>query len=404
MKPFYLSLFLIVLFPFITFSQQADSIPTTIKNGISKPSILSSHPFGIFFSRLQGNFKTHATKHSVINISLESANVWGPPVKTYVPNDEATRNEARKYDWDLAQYNFDEEDLDAKTFELQIDGVIKNIKANVAFNLGTNKELVVALRIAMLTNGEYPLSFFTSDKFIEDFHSNIAGGEDPFDRNAFKLNDAGIKYTDRNGNTAELEKNDVFLSGIETTYYYYPEWLINKNKSFFMNLGAHLGTNLSKYNTSIDIGASVNGVKKIMFKNGNYSQLGASIGTLRKNAIHLKKDNVEFGTNKYVAFIESALEYNFISKKGATHSFGLDFYIQTSLNKKDELDYIIPIRHLDAHNAWGIGTTNLYKNNNYWTLLYSFTRKVTTTLYLQQDLTVNNNPDIQTGVSVSFKI
>ena len=68
------------------------------------------------------------------------------------------------------------------------------------------------------------------------------------------------------------------------------------------------------------------------------------------------------------------------------------------------MDYIIPIRHPDVHDAWGIGTTNLYKNNNYWTLLYSFTRKVTTTIYLQQDLTVNNSPDIQTGVSVSFKI
>ncbi|WP_452228903.1 hypothetical protein [Lacinutrix sp. MEBiC02404] len=404
MKSFYLFIFTLVLFPFITFSQQVDSIPTTIKNGITKPSIVSSHPFGIFFSRLQGNFKTHATKKAVVNISLESANVWGPPVTTYVPNDEATRNEARKYDWDLAQYHFDVEDLDAETFQLQIDGVIKSIKANVAFNLSDNKELVVALRVAMLTNGEYPLSFFTSDKFIEDFHSKIAGGEDPFDRKVFKLNDAGIKYTDRNGNTAELEKNDVFLSGIETYYYYYPEWLINKNKSFFMNLGSHLGTNLSKYNTSIDLGVSVNAVKKIAFKNENYAQIGASLGSLRKNAINLKKDNVQFGTNNYVAFLESALEYNFISKKGSTHSIGLDFYIQTSLNKKKELDYIIPIRHPDAHDAWGTGTTNLYKNNNYWTLLYSFTRKVTTTIYLQQDLTVNNNPDIQTGVSVSFKI
>ena len=404
MKPFYLSLLFILLFPLICFSQQADSISANIKNGITKPSILSAHPFGIFFSRIQGNFKTHATKHSVINISLESANVWGPPVKTYVPNDKATRNEAKKHEWDLAQYHFDVESLDAKTFELQIDGVIKSIKANVAFNLSTNKELVITLRLAMLTNGEYPFSFLTSDKFIEDFHSNIAGGDDPFDRNAFKLNDAGIKYTDRSGNTAELKKNDAFISGIETTYYYYPEWLINENKSFFMNLGSHLGTNLSKYNTSIDLGVSVNAVKKIIYKSGNYSQIGASLGSLRKNVINLKTDNVDFGTNKYLAFLEGALEHNFVSKRGTTHSVGLDFYIQTSLNKKDELDYIVPVRHPDTHNAWGIGTTNLYKNNNYWTLLYSFTKKFTTTFYLQQDLTVNNNPDIQTGVSVSFKI
>ncbi|MBU2940235.1 hypothetical protein KO494_11870 [Lacinutrix sp. C3R15] len=402
MKTFYLSLSLVAMVPFITFSQQADTISTTIKNGITKPSILSSHPFGMFFSRLQGNFKTHATKNKIVTISLESANVWGPPVTTYIPNDKATRNEARKYNWDLAQYHFDVEDLDAETFQLQIDGVIKSIKANIAFNLRHNKELVVALRLAMLTNGEYPFSFFTSDTFIEDFHSKIAGGKDPFDRKVFELNKAGIKYTDRNGNTAELEKNDAFISGIETAYYYYPEWLTNKK--IFINIGAHLGTNLSKYNSSIDLGVSVNAIKKIVIKNKNYTQIGAGIGTLRKNAIDYNKNNVAFGTNKYLAFLESILEYNFISKKGTTHSIGLDFYIQTSLNKKEELNYIIPIRYPDAHDAWGVGTTNLYKNNNYWTLLYSFTKKITTTIYIQQDLTVNNNPDIQTGVSVSFKI
>ena len=402
MKTFYLYLFLLVLFPFIAFSQQEDVIPTTIKNGITKPSILSSHPFGIFFSRLQGNFKTHATKHSMLTISLESANVWGPPVTTYIPKNEAIRKEAEKHNWDLRQYHFNVEELDAEIFQLQIDGVIKNIKANLAINLKKNKEIVIALRLAMLSNGKQPFSIFTSDTFIEDFHSKIAGGKDPFDRKTFQLNEAGITYTDRNGNTAKLKKNDVFISGIETTYYYYPEWLTNKN--YFINIGTHLGTNLSKYNTSIDLGVSINAVKKILFNNRNYSQIGASLGTLRKNALQLKKDNLIFGTNKYLAFFESALEYATISKKGTTHTIGLDFYIQTSFNKRKELNYIIPIRHPEVHDAWGIGTTNLYKNTNYWTLLYSFTRKITTTFYIQQDLTVNNNPDIQTGVAVLFKI
>jgi len=36
--------------------------------------------------------------------------------------------------------------------------------------------------------------------------------------------------------------------------------------------------------------------------------------------------------------------------------------------------------------------------------MYSFTRKITTTFYLQQDLTLNNNPDIQTGISIEFGI
>ena len=36
--------------------------------------------------------------------------------------------------------------------------------------------------------------------------------------------------------------------------------------------------------------------------------------------------------------------------------------------------------------------------------MYSVEKKLTTTFYLQQDLTVNNNPDIQTGINVSFNL
>ncbi len=54
-------LFLLILIFCIShtssFSQNTDSIHIFNKNGIIKPSILSTHPFGIFFSRLQGNFK-----------------------------------------------------------------------------------------------------------------------------------------------------------------------------------------------------------------------------------------------------------------------------------------------------------------------------------------------------------
>jgi len=399
----------ISLFVFLTFfsinnsySQEQDTAFSSIKNGISKPSILSTHPFGIFFSRIQGNFKSIPTRKHSLNISLESGNVWGTPIKTYIPNDESIRNEARKYEWHQAQYFFDEESLDAKSFELQIDGVIKGLRLNTNFRLGNQHELNLGLRFFMLTKGKAPFTILTSDKFVENFHNKIAGGDDPFDRGVFGHNKAQIKYLDRNGSRIELTNNDFFIGGLETTYYYYPKAL--STDTFYTNFGAHFGTNLSKYNSSIDFGLSSNITKKILMPNENFVQIGLGLGALRKGVLNMKQNNVDFGTNNFIGHLESALEYNFISKKRTIHSFGVDFYFQTSLNKKDELEYIIPIRNPDAHKAWGHGVTNLYKNNNYWTFLYSFTKKVTTTFYLQQDFTVNNNPDIQTGVSIAFNL
>ncbi len=398
----YLSAIIFFFIFSVNHSQQIDSTYTKNKNGISKPSLLSTHPFGIFFSRIQGNFKTHVGEHLNIQIAVESGNVWGTQIKTYIPNNLTVRDEVRKHEWHQAQYFFDEETLDSKLFELQIDGVIKGFHINTNFKIADKHELNVGLRIFALTKGKMPFSSLTSDKFIENFHDNVAGGNDPFDREVFGYNRANISYLDRNGNVLQLNNNDLFIGGIETSYYYYPNALSKYN--LFLSFGGHLGTNLSKYNMSLDLGLSANIVKKIIINLNSYLHFGVGFGALRKNALLLNNHNIDFGTNPYIGHLENVMEYNFVSKGKTTHSFGVDLYFQTSLNKKDEFKYIIPIRNTDAHKAWGHGVTNLYKNNNYWTFLYSFTRKTTTTFYVQQDFTVNNNPDIQTGMSIKFNV
>ena len=404
MKPQYFFVFVFFIYSFASFSQETDSLTLAVKNGISKHSVLSAHPFGVFISRIQGNLKKTAVDNTTIKIGLESGNVWGTPIKTYIPNDEEIRNQVRDIEWHQAQYYFDEESLDAESYDLQIDGVLKGLRTTIELKLAKEHEINFGLRLFMLTKGKFPFSNLTSDEFIEFFHSNIGGGEDPFDRGVFGLNKAYIKYTDRNGNTMEIENGDVFIGGLETSYYYYPEFLINKNKNLHFNFGAHLGTNLSKYNSSIDIGLSSNAIKTFSISNNKNFQIGLSLGAIRKNAINFKDDNIDFGTNNFIGYLENGLEYSYVSKKGNIHSFGTNFYVQTTLNKKDEREYIIPIRHPEAHKAWGHGVTNLYEFNDYWTFLYSFTKKNTLTIYLQQDFTVSNNPDIQTGISYAFRI
>ena len=400
-KTLFLLFTLMVCQPFV--AQNPKSIDTiSIKNGISKPSILSTNPFGIFISRLNHNFKLKASSNYVLDISLESGNIWGPNVKTYIPNDENIRNELRGVPWFSRQFRYVEEELDAENYEIETDGVIKGFRANLTIPIHKNQELVLGFRTFILTNGRFPFSIVTNDNFIEFFHDNIAGGKDPFDRAVFGYNKARIKYIDRNGNRLDLKNGSFAFGGLETHYYYYPK-LLNA-KQIYLNFGAHLGTNLSQYNSSLDVGLSLAGVKQLDFNTRHFMLFGFGINGIRKNLVDFKDTNIDFGTNNFIGSLESDIEYNFVSKGHTIHSFNIGFYLQTSLNKKDESNYAIHVRDEEAFNSWQHGTRHLYKNNDYWTLVYSFTRKVQTSFYIQQDFTVNNNPDLQTGIGIKFGI
>jgi len=404
MKLHFYFIFLCFVFSINSFSQVSDSLFLSSKNGITKHSVLSTHPFGIFISRIQGNFKTKASENSNFKISLESGNVWSPPVTNYIPNNESDRDIVSQYPWHNREWQINVETLDAKTIEIQTDGVLKGIRGNFIFPIGENQEINVGLRTFILSKGKFPFSIFTGDKFIEFFHDNIAGGDDPFDRKLYDLDSAKIRYKDRNDNVMDIDSGDFIIGGFETSYYYYPESLINDSKNLHFNFGAHLGTNISKYNSSLDLGLSANTIKTYSIKQNKNIQIGLSLGVFRRNAVNFKDDNIDFGTNKFIGHLESVLEYNYVSKKGTIHSFGADFYLQTSFNKKDEFDYIVPTKNGTSLKSWNVGWSNTYQNNNYWTFLYSFTKKNTLTLYFQQDFTVNNNPDIQTGISYSFEL
>lgn len=399
MKDKYFLIVLLCLFFASLHSQNNDSTHVDIKNGITKSSVLSMHTFGIFISRLQGNFKVQPSKKSLLTISLESANVWSAPVTGYIPIDENVRNEARQYFYHEREFFFDVDEIESKRFDIANDGVLKSLKLNYILPINKKSELNFSLRSFLLTNGKFPFTMLTGDRFIESFHSKIIGKDDPFARKLFGYDKAQITYKDRNDNYMEINDGDFILGGIETSYYYYPNL---SSKTLKINFGAHLGTNLSKYNSSIDLGLSTNAIKSYNLNDRNYFQFGASLGLLRKNIINLKEDNLELGSNNYLGNIETVIEFNFNSKGQTIHSFGADFYLQTSLNKKNEFEYIIPIRSGVSEKSWVTGLSNLYRNNNYWTFFYSFSKKITTTFYLQQDLTLNNNPDIQTGIGISF--
>ncbi len=383
-------------------AQQTDSL--SFKNGIDKPSILTTHHFGIFSSRINQNFKIHSTTNPSFGLSYGSGNTFHPFVETYIPKDPLVQQQQSELIWYHRNFNFiNQETTPADYMNIVIDAVIKEFRISLEIPINSHHDLSINVRSYLITNGKYPFSFFTSDESIEWFHSNIAGGEDPYGRRYYGLNQVNFNYTDRNGTVLKLNNNDFFVSGIELNHFYYLSFLGNVKKNLFFNFGTHLGINTSKYNPSLDLGLSVNSVKRVILKNKNEFNFAIGASVLRKNIIDFK-DVVDLGNNPYLASIESEIEYTKYTKKRNYHAFGINYQIQSRYNKLKEADYYRLIgKWKEINGGWQHGITTLYTALSNWTFLYTYARpNFKMSIYFKEDFRVNNAPDIQTGIG--FKI
>ena len=256
----------------------------------------------------------------------------------------------------------------------------------------------------MVTKGKYPFSIFTSDEFLEWFHSNVAGGEDPFGRRYYGLNQVNVKYTDRNGRSFELKQNDFIFAGIELNHFYYPNFKKLKSKNVFINFGSHLGLNTSSVNPSLDVGFSGNISKEWFLKNTNEIRLGFGSSILRRNAVDFKENLVQLGNNKYLSSLEAMFEFTKYTRKGNYHSVSVNYQIQTSYSKKDEANYYQLVgKWQEIHAGWQNGFEKLYEDQSAWSWLYTYGREnYNFSVYIKEDLRLNNSPDLQVGFAVKI--
>ena len=397
----FFSFFITSLF---TFAQEKDSL--YFKNGIENPSLLTTHHFGIFSARINQNFKLKAPKKTTLIFSSESGNTFHPFVEAYLPKDNSIREIFSNQIWYNRQFNFiDQNTTPAEYMNIVIDAVIRGFRLQVSFPIAKEHELGITLRSYLITKGNYPFSLITSDESIEWFHSNIAGGEDPYGRKYYGLNQVNFKYTDRNGKVLELNNDDFFLGGIEFNYHYYPEFLINKKRNLFVNFGSHFGINTSKFNPSIDVGFSANAIKKIPLKNKNEFTFALGTSILKKNLFNFK-DVVDLGNNTFLGSLESEIEFTKYTRKKNYHSFGIHYQIQTRYNQLEEASYYhLKGKWQEIKAGWQHGFTTLYEGLSAWTFLYTYGKpNYKITLYLKEDLLVNNAPDAQTGISIQIPI
>jgi hypothetical protein len=386
------------------YGQHRDSI--AFKNGIEKPSLLATHHFGMFSARINQNFKIAPPKKASFRFTMESGNNFHPFVETYLPKDESVRQQLSEVVWYSRRFTFiDQATTPAHYMNIVIDAVYKGFRFDFNTRISKHHELGITLRTFLVTKGNYPFSLFTSDESLEWFHSNIAGGEDPFGRKFYGLNQVNVKYTDRNGRVMELQNGDFIFSGIEFNHFYYPEFLSNTEKNIHVNFGSHMGINTSQFNPSIDIGISSNIVKKWSLKNNNELRFGFGISALRKNLIDFK-EVVDLGNNRYLGSLESMIEFTKYTLLGNYHSFGINYQLQTRYNKKVEASYYYLIGLWnDIHSGWQNGIEKLYQNLSSWNFIYTYGRpSYQVSIYLKEDLRLNNAPDVQTGISIKFPI
>ncbi|MFH4969328.1 hypothetical protein V8G61_14075 [Gaetbulibacter sp. M240] len=391
-----------VLTSLVCFPQVKDSI--AFKNGIDNPSLLSTHHFGIFSSRINTNFKIQAPQKTRLTFNHASGNNFHPYVEAYFPKDPDVRAELSHIIWHDRPFNFiDQETTPADYMNIVIDAVIKEFRIGVNMPLSKKHELGIHLRSYLITKGKHPFSFFTSDESIEWVHSNIAGGEDPYGRRYYGLNQVNFEYFDRHGNTLKLNNNDFFIGGVELNHFYYPTLNMNKSDCLFLNFGTHLGLNTSKFNPSMDIGVSANAVKTIPLKNNFEFNVAVGANVLRKNFINFK-EVIDLGNNPFLATLEGNLEIVKYTKRKNYNAFGVNYQIQSRYNNKEEADYYKLLgKWREINGGWQHGVETLYKALSNWSFIYTYgTPKLQLQLYAKQDFLVNNAPDFQTGIG--FKV
>ncbi|MEW4924401.1 hypothetical protein [Algibacter sp. 2305UL17-15] len=400
------TLFLLTCLCFSIFlnAQEKDSIP--FKNGIDRPSILATHHFGVFSSRINQNFKLAPPKHKTFSVNYTSGNNFHPFVESYFPKDPIVREELSKVIWYARNYTFiDQETTPADYMNIVIDAVIKEFRINYNIPINKEHELGFTIRSYTISRGKYPFSFFTSDESIEYFHTNVAGGEDPYGRRYYGLNQVNFKYTDRNGRTLELDENDFFIGGFEFNHFYYPSFLKNEDRHIYANFGSHLGINTSKFNKSLDYGVSLNAVKRMILKNKNEFNVGLGTSILHKNFI-ASKNNIDLGNNPYLGTFEANLEFTKYTKKGNYHAFSVNYHLQTRYNKKEEADYFKLLgKWREINGGWQNGVATLSATLTDWNFIYTYGRpNYKISLFFKEDLVVNNAPDFQTGINLEVPV
>ena len=386
-------------------SQQSERINLTDSNyrGIVTPNMLSTHPLGEFMSRIAPTFKTAADEQMSIYVGEYNGNVFSPLTTAYFAVNNSDRHFLSARSWNDRVYWFSTYHYASQSASFIAEGVLRAYQIKFNMPLGNDQEISFSPRMFSLDKGYAPYSIITNDESIEWFHSNIAGGNDPFGRRFYGFHHAVIHYVDEAGHSLNVDPNQLVMGGIESDYNYYPHLERLKRKKLFLNLMAHVGMNTTTYNPTIDLGASFSLVKRYQLKKGKEISVGINAGALRNGLIQYAiGQRVSFATSNWIYNLSGQFEYKKPLRKNRTISFGLNYFFQTWYDNRTPYSYVVfmGVRHTSF---WPYSMLTLYRHLEGETFVVGYTvGKMYYFTYIREDLLVDNSPDIQTGFG--FKV
>lgn len=375
-------------------------LPDSLYTAINKPNMVSAHPLGILLYRINHRFSNGPVHKTTFFADLGSANIWLPEVRGYLPHDPQAVEYLQHFPWHQRDSVFQGMPRNYDSMVFRADGVIKNLQLQVALRINRKIEVQVGMRSFLLTGGGDPSTWLTGDGFIEGFHENIAGGTDPFARNQYGLNQAGIYYQGADGNAIRFENRNFVLAGLTTDLLFYPEWVWLHQHRIRLNTGLHLGLNTTAYNRGIDAGLSMSVLKQFPAGKANTLSIAAAGSVMRQRLIDLNA-TANFVDSKYLPAFEAVFSYRKSLKGERFWELGLDFYYLGPYKPAADFDRITPVgNRLSSH--WHMALSHLYRNSQNWSVFAAFGRKWKWMLYINEDFKVNNAPDIQTGIGVAI--
>ncbi|MEZ4825511.1 MAG: hypothetical protein R3C61_04340 [Bacteroidia bacterium] len=366
------------------------------------PSLLTTHPLGMLVSRINPNFQETSLREPYFNLAFSSGNVWLPPVGGYIPGDPDIRQLLEGVIWYERKNIFNPRYMSGQNLSFSADGILRELRLSYIRPVSRTQQLSLGFRAYQLGSGKPPFSLMISDVFIEWFHTHITRDEDPFARKVYGFNRAGFHFVDEKGRQFVMNPGDFIFPGMELDYHYFPQWA-DRLAGIHLNAGLHLGFNTSRYNSSSDLGFSLAGTR--IFVTGRTHSLKLSAGysvllpSLWGNSAAFRFSNA--GVIKTISW-----EIAFRKAIGTKTNFsvGLYYLFQSPYRKREEYRSIV-LYGPDISSHWHYALSHLYKSAENWSLVFGLEKEhYVVSVYLREDFKVNNAPDLQTGIQLSFPV
>lgn len=359
---------------------------------------LSNHPFGLFIARINHNFDLQASTKQKLSFTFSRGNVWLPYAKGKFALSQGDRDFLSQYAWHDRNYqaeaagivNFSERELDA-------DGIFTTYFFNFTQPLAKSSDVSINLKFGSLSGGKVPYSLLTSDQFIEWFHSNVIGGEDPFGRKSRPYNLANFNYRDRSGKELIVKNGDFLFSEVSADWNFHAPSILPGFKTVY---ALHTGTSKLKKSYLLNTGLALTQLKRFFFKQ-DFMDLGVA-GSVMFPGTFMRLP-VEINNRKFLASFELNAVYAFQLKKNQL-GLGVNYHLQSPFHRPSETNYyIVESEGISSHGHYAISHLNRPLQGWSFSITYA-TKSISITAFMREDALVDNAPDAQVGWAVQVKL